>query len=864
MYLLGQDKFPEPFNFLKMKIINLLSFGLLVNFGLFAQPSKVFTPGGSNSLRAPAYPLVTIDPNISTWSLNDRLYDDSPKHWTKTQRTLIGGIRVDGMVYRFMGIEEIPNVPVVYTGELENWDGRYIEEQPITGWEKPSFNDSQWKEGKAPYSSRVVTHGTRWRTKDIWVRRVFNLPQDIISSDLMLKYSYDDYVDIFINGILVVETEDAGKSNQVIPLSDEVKKSLKVGKNVIAAHGHNEDGLAFLDFGIVRKTAGKINFSQNAIQKSVMVLPTQTWYTFDCGPVSLELIFTSPYLPEDLYLYSRPVNYITWQVKSNDSRNHSVQVYLETTPEWAVNRITQPIKSEMFTENDITFLKTGTIEQPVLEKKGDDMRIDWGYYYLASKADKAITMAIGDPTVLKRDFLRKGRLTGTIDKTLPEEMFLKMTAMSMTNDLGKVGSSPVSGYAMLGYDDVYSIQYFNENLLAYWRKGGTVDIRQAISMAASEYESLMQRCSDFNKTLLANAEKAGGLKYAELCALVYRQSAAAHKLVITKGGEMLFLSKENTSNGCISTVDATYPSAPMYLVYNPNLIKGMLNGIFYYSESGIWTKEFAPHDLGYYPIANGQVNRDDGSERLMPVEESGNMLILTTVISMMESNGKYAEKHWKILSQWADYLLENGLDPANQLCTDDFAGHLAHNANLSIKAIMGIAGYGKMAEILGKGDIAAKYISKAREMATEWIKMAKEDSHYKLAFDQPGTWSQKYNLVWDKIFRLNIFPPDIAKTEIDYYLTKQNEYGLPLDSRKTYTKNDWVMWTATLAEDQDTFNKIVDPIWKYSNETQTRMPVSDWHETTDGKSVGMFARSVVGGYFMKMLEQKITNSTIRK
>ncbi len=846
------------------KVISFLSFGLLVNFTLFAQPSKVFAPGGSNRLRAPAYPLVTMDPYISTWSLTNKLYNDFPRHWTKANRPLIGAIRVDGKTYRFLGLEDILTIPVVYTGDLENWTGQYTEVQPADGWEKPSFNDSQWTEGKAPYASRVPPHATRWRSKDIWVRREFIFSSDISISDLMLKYSYDDFAEIYINGIPVIKTDNTGKINQLIQISDEVIKSLKTRKNIIAAHAHNEVGLSMLDFGLVRKTDCRFNFSQTAVQKTVNLLPTQTWYTFESGPVNVELIFTSPLLTDDLYLLSRPVNYITWQVKSNDSKEHSVQVYIETTPEWAVNTINQPIKSERFTEGGITYLKTGTVEQPVLGKKGDDLRIDWGYLYLAGKSEKSTTMSIGDPAVLKGEFMKKGKLSNTIDNGFPERMYIKMTALSAVNDLGKVGSKPVSGYVMIGYDDIYSIQYFGENLLAYWRKNGTIDIKQVFSMAAAEYQSIMERCTAFDKEMMSDAAKAGGTKYAELCALVYRQSIAAHKLVVTKNGELLFLSKENTSNGCINTVDATYPSAPLYLVYNPDLLKGMLNGIFYYSESGKWTKVFAPHDLGYYPIANGQVNRNDGSERLMPVEESGNMLILTTAISVIEGNAKYAEKHWEMLSQWANYLLENGLDPANQLCTDDFAGHLAHNANLSVKAIMGIAGYAKMAEMLGKSDIASKYTAKAHEMATEWIKMAKENDHYKLAFDQAGTWSQKYNLIWDRLLRLNIFPEEVAKTEMDYYLTKQLTYGLPLDSRRTYTKSDWIMWTATLANDQNTFNKIVDPVWKYANETPTRLPVSDWHETTDGKSVGMIARSVVGGYFMKMLELKITYSTVRK
>ena len=403
---------------------------------------------------------------------------------------------------------------------------------------------------------------------------------------------------------------------------------------------------------------------------------------------------------------------------------------------------------------------------------------------------------------------------------------------------------------MIGYDDIYSIQYFGENLRPYWNRNGDSSIEEQFEAAMKEEASLVKRCYAFDRQLMADAEKAGGRKYAELCALAYRQAIHAHKLVESPQGDILWLSKENNSNGSIGTVDVTYPSAPLFLLYNPVLAEGLMNHIYYYSESGRWTKPFPAHDVGTYPLANGQTYGGD-----MPVEEAGNMLSLTAAVCHYKGNADYALKHWETLTTWVQYLEKFGLDPENQLCTDDFAGHFAHNANLSIKAILGIASYGYMADMLGKDDIAESYLAKARELAGEWVKMAGDGDHYRLTFDKPGTWSQKYNLVWDKLLDLDIFPDEVRQTEIAYYLTKQNEYGLPLDSRETYTKTDWILWTATMADSRADFEAIVAPVHKFENETVDRVPMSDWVFTDKPNYRGFKARSVVGGYFIKMLDK---------
>ena len=807
----------------------------------------------TKNLRAPAYPLITIDPYTSAWSEADHLYDDVVRHWTGKPFGLIGALRVDGQVYRFLGKEEIPRKAMVPMADQGAWDSRYICNKPAEGWEKPGFDASKWKAGKGAFGSPgMPAMATLWETGDIWVRREFTLNTSLPEVPIYLIYSHDENFELYLNGKKLVDTGYDYKNNVVFPLNGELRKLLnQKGKNIIAAHCSNSVGGAYVDFGIYRDSDQKEVFAHKAVQKSVALSATQTHYNFTCGPVDLKLTFISPLLPKNPDLLSRPVNYISYETHSLDGKSHEVQIYFEATPEWAVDHISQEVSVEKGETDGLTYFKSGTTQQPILAKQGDDLRIDWGYFYLCGKTTPKMSYAMGNYTAIKKEFVTNGQLKPSHASKLTSLMTNNMPVMACADQLGAVAGKSVTGNIMIGYDDLYAIQYFGENRMAWWKKEGKVTMNDALKSASAEFVQLRESCSKFDNTLWEDAVKAGGENYAELCVLAFRQSIAAHKLLKDKEGNTLFLSKENFSNGSIGTVDVTYPSAPLFLLYNPDLLKGMMTPIFYFSESGQWTKPFAAHDVGTYPRANGQTYGGD-----MPVEESGNMLILTAAIAQAEGNASYAEKHWKTLTIWADYLLQNGLNPENQLCTDDFAGHFAHNTNLSIKAIMGIAGYGKLARMLGKTEIAEKYTSKAKEMATKWIEMANDGDHFRLTFDQPGTWSQKYNLVWDKLLKLNIFPKEVAQKELTYYLTKQNTYGLPLDNRRTYTKSDWIIWTATLSDDMATFQKFIDPEHKFVNETPNRVPMTDWYETPDARQVGFQARSVVGGYFIKMLEQK--------
>jgi hypothetical protein len=602
--------------------------------------------------------------------------------------------------------------------------------------------------------------------------------------------------------------------------------------------------------GAVSRLMGKPVEEESLPQVGLAVFPTRTVYDFEGAGIHVTLTFLTPLLPRDLDVYSRPVTYVIWEARAVDGRTHAVSIYYANSAQLVVNTDDQAVEWSREKIGDLTALRMGSKAQPVLAKSGDDRRIDWGYLYAAAPMSAVAASAIASSDSQHEAFLEQGRLPGQDDTAMPRAANSRDPLMALVFDLGQVGGEAVARHLILAYDDLYSIEYFHQRLRPYWRRNGA-QAADLLTLAEHDFESLRKQSEEFDGQLMADLTRVGGEKYARLAALAYRQSLAAHKLAAAPDGQTpYYFPKENFSCGCISTVDVIYPAAPVLLLLNPHLVEASLAPVMDYVKTGKWPFPYAPHDLGTYPLANG---RDPTKIETMPVEESGNMLILFAAIAKAEGSPAFAEKYAPILKQWADYLEDKGLDPENQLCTDDFAGHLAHNTNLSIKAILGLGSYAQILDMQGKKDAARQYRTKAQEFATRWVEMASDGDHYRLAFDKPGTWSEKYNLVWDKILGLNLFPAEVARKEIAFYEIHLNRYGLPLDNRKTYTKLDWEVWTATLAESPADWENLIAPIYDWVSQSPTRVPLTDWYWTRDGTQVGFQARSVVGGIFIKML-----------
>lgn len=593
-------------------------------------------------------------------------------------------------------------------------------------------------------------------------------------------------------------------------------------------------------------------------QKNVSVNPTITECTFENEILLLRVRFINPVLADDLSVMSRPLGYIEYEAESKTGE--AVEVYFDFSAEITVDNYDDNVK--LFVSEYGIYC--GNASQNILNKRGDAVRIDWGYLHLLDKDAYFCNgftgrnnFVLGKPVSVTSEALSAGvrEDSGAVNaKSLCAGDEVSVRADDPVMAVRKKGNY---GRIAIAYDDIKCIEYFGKQLEAYYKINGS-SFDQMCKNALDGFDAVKEKCMEFDKKLIDKAKSISD-KYAEIISLSYRQAVAAHKLCFDGDG-LLFISKECYSDGCAATVDVTYPSMPLFLLFDPELVKGMIRPIFEFADTDMWQFEFSPHDVGIYPIIDKQVygyEKDDPEwtiSRQMPIEECGNMIICSYAICNALGDNSYAEEHKDLLLKWGDYLVKHGKDPGNQLCTDDFNGHLDRNCNLSIKAIIAIYACGELFGI-------DEYKRIAKEYASWWKENAFEIDHYGLAFGASDTWSIKYNMVWDKVFGFDLFS-DIYKIETDFYMSKLQKHGIPLDSRGDVAKNDWIMWAAALCDDPKDRDGIVGSVWNMINETKTRVPITDHYDVKTAMQwrwaeyytwQGFQNRSVVGGFAILML-----------
>lgn len=196
----------------------------------------------------------------------------------------------------------------------------------------------------------------------------------------------------------------------------------------------------------------------------------------------------------------------------------------------------------------------------------------------------------------------------------------------------------------------------------------------AVTAFYNDYQHACESSTALDHRIQTDSENAAGKDYAIITTLAVRQTFGALQYAGTPDKPYIFL-KEISSNSDIQTVDVIFPAYPIFMYLNATLGRYLLDPLFENQESGAYPNKFAEHDLGTFPVAKGY---PDGNDEPMPLEECGNMIIMTLAYAQRTGDTGYLIMHYPILRQWAQFLVEESLIPADQLSTDDFAGTLAY------------------------------------------------------------------------------------------------------------------------------------------------------------------------------------------
>ncbi|XP_065842884.1 uncharacterized protein [Oscarella lobularis] len=640
------------------------------------------------------------------------------------------------------------------------------------------------------------------------------------------------------------------------------------------------------------------------------VYPLRTIYTYEGAGVRLRLTFNTPKVAYD-FDWFRPTTFVEFNMWSTDNRNHTVAIYFDVTSQLAVNSDNEPVESfRVTTPNNLIDLRIGTKQpQKVLDKAGDDVRINWGYAHLAFSpkgyywtSDFVISGWIGNVIKSRNMFATSGLIPDTDEPATGQSACTNKEddhvcdcdqksdwpgMAAATEDILVTPSDTPSYYPktwvyfLVAYDDSpASFSFFDETLEAYWRQGNRepnqpMTIVDLIDFMYPAYINFTYMTQSFDTMLVKNLIIAGGMDYAVLASLAYRQTLGASLSVWYDGkfgsktsAQSFLFSKGCSNKGHTASVVDNFPAMPLYLYYNNDAISALLRPIFMFANNETYgdflskfprnitySESYCPHFLGEYPIAALQCWYDDNHCNPMPIEATADVLLMLAGASLSRLGAPpIVRDYFALLTQFAEYLVANGLDPVAQPSFDYPDGGVAHDANLAMKAIIAIGAYAKLCSIIGFKECESTYSKLASDYASKWMKMADDGDHYRLAYDQPGTWSLKYNLVWDQFLQTKLFPQEVYDKEIDEYQRHIEQFGWPLDSNQMISNLGWIGWIDAFVNDTVHY-QLMAKLLQWVQETPQRVPLADSFDVVDGNQHKYQARAQVGGLFARLLLQ---------
>lgn len=589
----------------------------------------------------------------------------------------------------------------------------------------------------------------------------------------------------------------------------------------------------------------------NVQQESFEYTSTRSTFIMNMdGKVCMNVTFLSPINPSDYKRQSIIGTYLEVTVSSIDGAEHSVQLYADISAEWVnpMNNKTS-VKWSYEMENGVASHKVYQQNQSESNADYADDGAHWGYWYWSTIASESMSYQSGTDDVVRGNFRNYGSLPNTEDYVF-RAINSNWPVFAFANNLGSVGKTSITTLYTIVHAQQNGV-YFNgrdksAGVPSFW----TSYFESEIKMVDFFIKDRSTETGSLDHKISTDSIAVGGTDYQIITTLSARQAFASMVLLGTPENPYLFL-KEISSDGNCQTVDVIFPAIPIFLYLNPELVKLLLEPLYEHQEAGKYPNTYAIHDLGaHYPQFIGHPKGDDEG---MPLEECGNMIIMTLSYAQRMNDTKYLMDHYPILKQWVGYLIDEALIPADQLSTDDFQGTLANQTNLALKGIIAIEAMSAISDLTGHENDRQNFTNIAHDYISKWEELAVVNSdipHTNLAYGNDSSYGLLYNLYGDRLLGLNLVPQRVYDMQSKFYPTIAQTYGIQLDTRNLATKSDWQMWVAAISS-FSTQRMFISKLANWVNNTVTNTAFTDMYNVNTGDYwLGPFiARPVVGGHF---------------
>lgn len=567
---------------------------------------------------------------------------------------------------------------------------------------------------------------------------------------------------------------------------------------------------------------------------------THSIFTVEAGARTLTLDFFSPVSPKNYLRQSLPFSYLTVTVQ--DGIACAVQIYSDIDNTWTGQ---SNHSSWSYSAKDDTQVFQISAKDTATFSENADGQALWGSAVYASRpwAGSSLSTASGPGSAVRGRFVSHSTLTGTHADWTTDGV------VAFVHDLDTFSDTRTVTFAV-GHAREEAINYLGATQTGYYRSKFS-DTADAASYFLDDYTLAQLESNEFDKLVSNTGDAAYGSNYSDILALSVRQVYGGIELTIPDESldtsETRAFIKEISSDGNINTVDVIYATFPIFYVLSPDYIKLLLSPIFDYMGSSAYDQKYAVHDLGeHYPNATGHLPSGES----MPIEESGNVIILTYAYQKATGSGDLATTYAAQLEQYATYLNENGLYPAAQLSLNDALGALANQTNLGIKAAVGLTTYGTLTG-------QQKYIATGKDWAdkiwTDHLGTDEQGTHFLLQYGTPP-WFLAFNQYADILFDLNAFPEESFNATGEFYPTVRAAAGVPLDGSVGWGQTNWQGFVAATV-DGDAREMFISDMHSYISNGLNTAPFSDryWVQTSGSNSPGeayaFRARPTLGSHF---------------